>query len=90
MALIRCPDCGREVSDQAPACVGCGRPIAQGTTAPQGSTECPQCKRMINPIVTNVGGGSCSIGIRERWTCPACMTVIYRKGCFVATTTYGD
>lgn len=41
-------------------------------------------------MVTTVGGGSCSIGIRERWTCPVCMTVIYRKGCFVATTTYGD
>ena len=27
MALTRCPDCGREVSDVAPACPGCGRPI---------------------------------------------------------------
>lgn len=27
MPLIKCPDCGREVSDQAPACVQCGRPI---------------------------------------------------------------
>jgi hypothetical protein len=26
MALLRCPDCGRDVSDQAPACPGCGRP----------------------------------------------------------------
>lgn len=28
MALISCPDCGRAVSDQAPACAGCGLPIA--------------------------------------------------------------
>ncbi len=28
MALIKCPDCGREVSAQAPTCMGCGRPIA--------------------------------------------------------------
>jgi hypothetical protein len=28
MALIKCPDCGREVSDLAPACPQCGRPIA--------------------------------------------------------------
>jgi len=28
MALINCPDCGTEVSDAAPACPKCGRPIA--------------------------------------------------------------
>ena len=27
MALIQCPDCGREVSDQAAACIGCGHPV---------------------------------------------------------------
>lgn len=26
MALLKCIDCGREVSDAAPACPGCGRP----------------------------------------------------------------
>jgi len=28
MPLIKCPDCGRDVSDLAPACPNCGRPIA--------------------------------------------------------------
>jgi membrane protein YdbS with pleckstrin-like domain len=28
MALINCPDCGREVSDQAVACPRCGYPVA--------------------------------------------------------------
>lgn len=28
MALIPCPECKREVSDKAPACPGCGHPIA--------------------------------------------------------------
>lgn len=28
MPLIRCPDCGTEMSDKAPACPKCGRPIA--------------------------------------------------------------
>ena len=28
MALIKCPDCGRDVSDQATACPNCGHPIA--------------------------------------------------------------
>ncbi len=28
MPLISCPECGRQVSDQAPSCPGCGVPIA--------------------------------------------------------------
>lgn len=27
MALIPCPDCKKEISDQAVACIGCGRPV---------------------------------------------------------------
>jgi hypothetical protein len=27
MALISCPECGRQVSDQAPTCVHCGYPL---------------------------------------------------------------
>jgi len=27
MALIKCPDCGKEVSDTAKTCIGCGRPM---------------------------------------------------------------
>ena len=27
MALITCPECGKQISDQAPACPGCGAPI---------------------------------------------------------------
>lgn len=30
MALVRCPDCGRDVSSEAPACLGCGRPMKSG------------------------------------------------------------
>lgn len=28
MAMLKCPDCLRDVSDAAPACPGCGRPLA--------------------------------------------------------------
>ena len=31
LALIKCPDCGRDVSTLAAACPGCGRPIATAT-----------------------------------------------------------
>ena len=34
MALIRCSECGREVSDHAKVCVHCGNPINQADQAP--------------------------------------------------------
>lgn len=36
MALVKCPDCGRECSDAAPACPQCGRPqtTSKAPTAP--------------------------------------------------------
>ena len=27
MALIECPDCGKKISNQSAACIGCGRPV---------------------------------------------------------------
>lgn len=29
MALIKCPECGKEISDQAPACIHCGCPLGK-------------------------------------------------------------
>jgi len=34
MAVITCPDCGGSVSDAAPACIHCGRPMAAAATSP--------------------------------------------------------
>ena len=31
MAMIKCPECGREISDRAAACPGCGCPISSTT-----------------------------------------------------------
>ena len=36
MALVRCPECQREVSDKAAACPACGYPIRDGGSAPSG------------------------------------------------------
>ena len=33
MALITCPDCGKQLSDQATACPNCGHPFRVGTPA---------------------------------------------------------
>lgn len=38
MALITCPECGKEISDRAPACINCGYPIgneSSGDTQPE-------------------------------------------------------
>jgi len=31
--MIPCSECGRSISDKAPACIGCGAPIASGVSA---------------------------------------------------------
>lgn len=33
MALVKCEDCGRDVSDRAPACPNCGAPVAPSSQA---------------------------------------------------------
>lgn len=33
MALIKCPECGSEISDKAPACIHCGFPLNQNETS---------------------------------------------------------
>ena len=37
MALIRCPECGREISSHAPACPHCGYPLQAGSPSPPGA-----------------------------------------------------
>lgn len=37
MAIIKCPECGRQISDKAPVCPNCGVPIAGKIV------KCPQC-----------------------------------------------
>ena len=34
MALIKCPECGKEVSDKAPACIHCGYPLNNNISQP--------------------------------------------------------
>lgn len=37
MALTTCPDCSKEISDAAPACPHCGRPMVAVASTPQGA-----------------------------------------------------
>jgi len=49
---------------------------------------CTKCNQEVVPLVTSVGGGSCSVGSRTKFLCPQCSHVMKRKGCFIATATY--
>lgn len=44
MPLIQCPDCGKKVSNAAPACPHCGRPLAiQQQFAKKKDRKCRHC-----------------------------------------------
>lgn len=51
MALIKCPECGKEVSDKAETCIHCGYPITRGTTQQkilsQGASTIPNASRSV-------------------------------------------
>jgi hypothetical protein len=90
MALVKCSECGKEISSNAESCPNCGNPMKGQHSNDEGGTLCPSCQIRVAPVVTSVGGGSCSFGKRETWKCPRCARVLHRSGCFVATVTYGD
>lgn len=50
MALINCPECGKEISDQAVSCPNCGVALKQAPAQPinvnmnnGSSVKCPKC-----------------------------------------------
>ncbi len=42
MALIRCPECGKQVSDKAESCQGCGFPISSSNNPSANNVKKPQ------------------------------------------------
>lgn len=42
MALIKCPECGKEISDKAAACPNCGCPASEFNKT-EVDTKCPEC-----------------------------------------------
>ena len=47
MALIRCAECGREISSDAVACPGCGKPNRAGVNRAKDSSQHIGCAIMI-------------------------------------------
>lgn len=52
MALIKCPECGKEISDKATNCPYCGVPM--GVTPPADAIRCPSC-HSTNVHIANQG-----------------------------------
>lgn len=51
MALIKCPECGKEISDQTQQCPGCGRPVSPNRQqTPQSQEPTKKCKHCQSDI----------------------------------------
>ncbi len=56
MALIRCPECGREVSSAAAACPSCGHPITgTHTAAPPQAKWSPGIAAVLSLVIPGAG-----------------------------------
>src|SRR5690242_15818053 len=49
MALIKCPECAKDVSDAAAACPHCGHPIRQAPPTPAIATAAPERSATTKP-----------------------------------------
>ena len=84
MSLIKCPECGKEISDVAVKCPNCGYPIKaeqkkkEKENKKQKLVECPECHNMVEP--------HCK-------TCPCCGYILKKESEVVADkikTTLGN
>lgn len=66
MALINCPECGKEISDKATSCPHCGNPINPGSNTQPESGEylcCPIChSRELHAEQKGFSGGKAFTG----------------------------
>ncbi len=55
MALIKCPECGKEISDKAAACINCGFPLSElsQTTTTNNTMPSPKANIQANKPVIN-------------------------------------
>ncbi len=60
MALINCPECGKEISDQAVSCPNCGTPLGNkkfckfcGEQIDENCVICPKCGKQVETIGVN-------------------------------------
>lgn len=64
MGLVTCPDCQKEVSDQATACIHCGRPLSSDLVdkPAAGSAEAAKTGRQRSKLRNDLGNAVGLIG----------------------------
>ncbi len=72
MALIKCPECGKEISDQAKACPNCGCPINEtdakycqycGEKIDSDCIVCPKCGKQVEELKAELKKKHSVVGI---------------------------
>ena len=90
MPLIACPDCGRQISDAAPFCIGCGRPMSPTTATPAApftgassgpGPDCPRCGGELTPFRTLHERGSAAGANAVRVAPPDRKDIVAGGGC---------
>ncbi len=73
MALIKCPDCGREVSDSAPTCPNCGRRIDTSVRCPKcGSTDTKVISGASKAVSVALWGVFAANKVMSKYQCNQC------------------
>ena len=64
MGLVTCPDCAKEVSDQAAACIHCGRPLSADVVQKPaaGSAEAAKTGRQRSKLRNDLGNAVGLVG----------------------------
>lgn len=71
MALMKCPECGKEVSDKVTVCPDCGSKFSLGETVVRrsGDNNVPEDEAMIVNIIQSQGKLSAVKWYREKYFC---------------------
>ena len=68
MAMIQCPECQKEISDQATACPNCGTPLTPEQTQPQAQPQINITVQNSNQSTNqNVNAGGFPYKPRNKW-----------------------
>lgn len=64
MALIKCPECGKDISNKADACIHCGYPLSDedklGPEITEYNEKCPKCEEINWNIIPERGVVFCN------------------------------
>ena len=65
MALITCPDCNKQVSEQASSCIHCGRPLKLDlvNSPSAGSAEATKQGQQRSKLRTDLGSAIALVGL---------------------------